>query len=297
MTLTTTSLTPVDSSSLSMYLQEIRKYPILSAEEEYLLARQVIDQQNIQAAHKLVTSHLKLVVKIALSMRGYGIALMDLIAEGNIGLMHAVKKFDPELGHRLSTYAMWWIKAAIQEYVIKSWSLVKIGTTVAQKKLFFNLKKAKQRILNFHSRNSEELSNDDISELAVQLNVTENEIKEMDSRLSGGDYSLDNPVASRDGMENATMLDFIPESRANQEIAMAHTEETNIKKRIFGEALANLSERERAIVAARHMQEEPETLDVLSKQYNISRERIRQIETAAMNKLKSYVKQATLAIG
>ena len=288
MNLTATALS-TPSGGLTQYLQEIRKYPVLSVEEEYALARSVVEHQDISAAHQLVTSHLKLVVKIALSMRGYGISLMDLISEGNIGLMHAVKKFNPELGHRLSTYAMWWIKASIQEYVIKSWSMVKIGTTVAQKKLFFNLNKLKQKIRNFHSRSHDHLSNEDVDVIATQLNVTHQEVKEMDTRLSGNDYSLDNPIHNDDG-DSTTMLDFIPENRANQEVILAHSQEENLKKKLFNKAMSTLNEREQAIISARHLQDDPETLDTLSKKYNISRERIRQIETRALEKLKEYVK-------
>lgn len=296
MTLTTTSNIPTKvDSNLALYMQEIKKYPMLSAEEEYLLARKVIDEQDIDAAHALVTSHLKLVVKIALSMRGYGLAMMDLIAEGNIGLMHAVKKYDPELGHRLSTYAMWWIKAAIQEFVIKSWSLVKIGTTVAQKKLFFSLKKAKQKIMNYHSTNSDIMSHSDVKELARQLNVTENEVIEMDQRLSGRDFSLDSPLRSSEE-ETTSMLDFLPEPKANQETMLAVAEEASNKRKLFGEAMANLNDRERAIVAARHLQEEPDTLDDLSKKFEISRERVRQIEAAALNKLKLFVTNRVASI-
>ncbi len=277
------------SGGLTQYLQEIRKYPMLSAEEEYILAKAVAEHQDINAAHQLVTSHLKLVVKIALSMRGYGISLMDLISEGNIGLMHAVKKFNPELGHRLSTYAMWWIKASIQEYVIKSWSMVKIGTTVAQKKLFFNLNKIKQKIRNFHSRSHDYLSNEDVDVIATQLNVTHQEVKEMDSRLSGNDYSLDSPIHNDDG-DSTTMMEYIPENRANQEVVLAYSQEENLKKKLFNKAISMLNEREQAIISARHLQDDPETLDVLSKKYNISRERIRQIEARALEKLKEYVK-------
>lgn len=288
MKLATTAIS-TSGGGLAQYLQEIKKYPILSAEEEYILAKAVAEHQDINAAHQLVTSHLKLVVKIALSMRGYGISLMDLISEGNIGLMHAVKKFNPELGHRLSTYAMWWIKASIQEYVIKSWSMVKIGTTIAQKKLFFNLNKLKQKIRNFHSRSHDNLSNEDVGVIATQLNVTHQEVKEMDSRLSGNDYSLDNPIHNNDG-DSTTMLDFIPENRANQEVTMAHFQEASLKKKLFNKAMLTLSEREQSIISARHLQDDPETLDVLSKKYNISRERIRQIENRALEKLQEYVK-------
>lgn len=277
------------SGGLTQYMREIRKYPVLSAEEEYVLAKAVADHQDINAAHKLVTSHLKLVVKIALSMRGYGMSLMDLISEGNIGLMHAVKKFNPELGHRLSTYAMWWIKASIQEYVVRSWSMVKIGTTVAQKKLFFNLNKVKEKIRNFHMRSHDSLSNEDVNNIAAQLNVTNQEVKDMDMRLSGNDCSLDNPIYNDEG-NSTTMLEYIPENRANQEIALSTYQEASLKKKLFDNAMLTLSEREQAIISARHLQESPETLDALSKKYNISRERIRQIEAKALEKLKNYVK-------
>ena len=294
MTLTTTTALSSVDGSLSMYLREIRRYPMLSGEEEYILAKSVVEHQDIKAAHKLVTSHLKLVVKIAMSMRGYGIALMDLIAEGNIGLMHAVKKFNPELGHRLSTYAMWWIKAAIQEFVIKSWSLVKIGTTVAQKKLFFNLKKIKQRIANFHAKSSVSMSDEDMDVVANQLNVSRDEVKEMDLRLAGGDISLDTPMYNHDG-ETTSLLEHLPEGRANQEIMLAHTQEKSLKQRLFAQAMATLNDRERDVIAARHLKDDPDTLDVLSKKYDISKERVRQIETRAMEKLKAACSTAITA--
>jgi RNA polymerase sigma-32 factor len=287
MTLAVTTLSSADSG-LTLYLQEIKKYPILSAAEEYILAKAVVEHQDINAAHKLVTSHLKLVVKIASTMRGYGLALMDLIAEGNIGLMHAVKKFNPDLGFRLSTYAMWWIKAAMQEFIIKSWSLVKIGTTIAQKKLFFNLNKIKRKIRSIHGHSNDALTNNDITAVANQLNVSLDEVKEMDIRLKGSDYSLDTPIYNNEG-NVTTLLEHIPETGANQETLLSHNEEASIKKKLFNQALSSLNERERDIIKARHLQEVPETLDILSKRYNISRERIRQIETRAMEKLKNFV--------
>lgn len=281
------SLVNIDAG-LSAYLAEIKQYPILSLAEEYQLAKEVKENQNLQAAHKLVTSHLKLVVKIAFSMRGYGLSLMDLISEGNIGLMHAVKKFDPDLGHRLSTYAMWWIKASIQEFIIKSWSLVKIGTTVAQKKLFFNLKKAKQRILNFHGNGNDVLSDEEVGQIANQLGVTTSEVKEMDVRIGSNDYSLDNPIYNEDGNQSS-LLEYIPETRANQETMLAKAQESGLRKKLFQKAMSELSEREQEIVKARHLNEEQATLEELSQKYQISRERIRQIEARAMEKLKAYV--------
>lgn len=286
MKLTTTALSSTDL--LTRYIQSIKKYPILSADEEYILARSVVDHQDIKAAHKLVTSHLKLVVKIALSMRGYGLSLMDLISEGNIGLMHAVKKFNPELGHRLSTYAMWWIKATIQEYIIRSWSLVKVGTTAAQKKLFFNLNKIKRRINNLHASNNNLLTESDIDFVAEQLNVSPQEVKEMDCRLAGGDYSLDRPFYDDEG-HSSSMLEYIPEKRANQEAMLAHSQESEIRKKLLYQAMLSLNERERDIISARHLQDEPETLSTLSKRHKISLERVRQIESAALAKLKKHI--------
>ncbi len=287
MTLTTSVLSS-KASSLTRYLQEIKKYRILSADTEYTLAKAVVEHQDINAAHKLVTSHLRLVVKVALNMRGYGLSVMDLISEGNIGLMHAVKKFNPDLGHRLSTYAMWWIKATIQEFVMKSWSLVKIGTTVAQKKLFFNLGKIKQKINNFHARNNNSLTNEDVDIVAMQLNVSRQEVREMDIRLAGGDYSLDAPFYNSEG-GSSTMLEYIPENRANQETILVQTQELHLRKKLFNQALACLNDREKDIISSRHLLEVPETLDTLSKKYEISRERIRQIESRALEKLKKYV--------
>jgi RNA polymerase sigma-32 factor len=286
MKLTTTALSSTDL--LTRYIQSIKKYPILSADEEYILARSVVDHQDIKAAHKLVTSHLKLVVKIALTMRGYGLSLMDLISEGNIGLMHAVKKFNPELGHRLSTYAMWWIKVAIQEYIIRSWSLVKVGTTAAQKKLFFNLNKIKKRINNLHASHNNLLTESDIDFVAEQLNVSPQEVKEMESRLAGNDYSLDTLLYDDEG-RSSTMLEYIPERRADQETILAHSQETAIRKKSLYQAMLLLNERERDIISARHLQDEPETLNALSKRHKISLERVRQIESSALAKLKIYI--------
>jgi RNA polymerase sigma-32 factor len=281
---------PVISSDLTFarYINEVKKYPTLSAEEEYMLAKRVQDYEDIEAAHKLVTSHLKLVAKMAYRMRGYGIALMDIVAEGNIGLMHAVKKFNPDLGHRLSTYAMWWIKAAMQEFIIKSWSLVKIGTTTAQKKLFFNLSKAKKRILSLSSSdNRNYMSNDDVMKVAEELQVLPQEVVEMDIRLSGNDVSLDTPIYDDDN-HSVTALDLLTEKRANQEINLLKSEDFSNKKKVFTESLKILNERERQIIQLRHLIDIPETLDELSKKLNISRERVRQIEARALEKIKEY---------
>ncbi len=288
MGLTTTTLSSTNDI-LSRYMQEIRKYPMLSFEEEHALAKSVVEHQDINAAHKLVTSHLQLVVKIAFTMRGYGLSLMDLISEGNIGLMHAVKKFNPELGHRLSTYAIWWIRSTMSEFIMKSWSPVKIGTTVAQKKLFFNLRKIKQKINNFHARSNSSLTNEDIVMIANQLNVSQQEVREMDCRLTGGDHSLDAPMYNSEG-GSSTMLDHISENRANQETMLSHMQESSIRNVILKQAISSLNERERNIISARHLQEKPDTLDVVSKKYRISCERVRQIESRALQKLKEYVK-------
>lgn len=268
----------------SRYLQEIKRFPMLEGEEEYMLAKRWIEHNDLNAAHRLVTSHLKLVAKIAMSFRGYGLPLMELVAEGNIGLMQAVKRFNPELGYRLSTYAMWWIKATIQEFVLRSWSLVKMGTTAAQKRLFFNLGKIKRRIYHLEAR---DLQDKDIPLIANQLQVTENEVLEMNQRMRGsGDCSL-NDRFSEDGTEE--VIDFLPETRANQEIMLLESEEQKKRKQLFVQALEILSEREQDILKQRRLQEVPTTLEDLSQKYGISRERIRQIEVRAFEKLQEWM--------
>lgn len=285
---------PVISTELtfSRYLSEVKRYPTLSQEEEYILAQRVREYHDVDAAHKLVTSHLKLVAKMAYKMRGYGVALMDLVAEGNIGLMHAVKKFNPDLGYRLSTYAMWWIKAAMQEFIIRSWSLVKIGTTAAQKKLFFNLNKAKQKILNLSSdEGKENLDDNDMLSVAKELNVSAEEVKEMSKRMDG-DISLDAPLHIQDDSSTLTALDLLPEGRSNQEASYIRNEELSNKREVFAEGLKLLNDREKEILSARHLTEKPETLEELSQKYNVSRERIRQIEAGAIAKLKNHCNPA-----
>ncbi|MEQ9115180.1 MAG: RNA polymerase sigma factor RpoH [Rickettsiales bacterium] len=280
---------PVLSADLtfSNYVNEVKKYPTLTAEEEYMLAKRVLEYHDADAAHKLVTSHLKLVAKMAYKMRGYGVALMDLVSEGNIGLMHAVKKFDPDLGHRFSTYAMWWIKAAMQEFVIKSWSLVKIGTTAAQKKLFFNLNKAKKRMNSLSNVNHDQLDDASAVELAKELNVSQKELKDMNGRLAGGDISLDQNL-NKDGESGVAAIDLIPESRINQEASFIASENQEKQKRLFSEAFQTLDEREKKIISSRHLGEEIKTLSDLSKEYDISTERVRQIESRAIEKIKKY---------
>jgi len=278
---------PVISSSIdgfSKYLQEINNIPSLTKEEEFLLAKNYLEHNDLNAAHRLVLSHLKLVAKIAIRYRNYGLPITELVSEGNIGLMQAVKKYDPELGFRLSTYAMWWIKAAIQEYVLKSWSLVKIGTTSAQKKLFFSLGKIKNRIINSQSR---PVNYQDYQQMADELGLEIKEVMEMDQRLSGPDISL-NSSAGRDN-ESTELLEFVPESKPNQEVILLHKQDLQNKKSVLAEAMKVLNDRELKIFNARRLSDYPETLDSLSLEYNISKERVRQIENKAFEKLQSYV--------
>ena len=283
----TTALTnlPVisEQSGFAKYLQEINKIPILSPEEEFMLAKNYIEHQDLEAAHKLVTSHLKLVVKIAISYKGYGLPMIEMVSEGNLGLMHAVKKFNPDLGNRLSTYAMWWIKASIQEYILKSWSMDKIGTTTAQKKLFFSLGKIKTKIRQTHER---EINNTDYIQIAEDLGITEKEVRDMDIRLSQSDTSLNNRYGED---EDSEMLEFIPEKAPNQEVVLSAKEESAWKNRILTEALKTLNERELHILSQRKLKETPSTLDELSKIYNMSKERVRQIENRAFQKVQEYV--------
>ncbi len=281
--------------AITDYIKQISVYPILDAEEEYALAKRVHDCQDLEAAHDLITSHLRLVVKIAINMRGYGIALMDLISEGNIGLMHAVKKFKPDLGYRLSTYAMWWIKAAMQEFIIKSWSLVKIGTTAAQKKLFFNLNKIKKRINILDGMSgSRELSREDTKKIASELDLPEKDIKEMNNRLSLSDASLDSPIILDNNEEAGTLLETIKDDTLpNQESIIIDSDEENYRKQLFQEAILTcLDNREKDILSSRHLVEKPITLEDLSKKYDISRERIRQIEARALKKVKNFCNSA-----
>ena len=272
---------PIPSSGgLSIYLSQIKKFPMLDAEEEYMLAKNWRDNGNLKSAHKLVTSHLRLVAKIAMGYRGYGLPMNEIISEGNIGLMQAVKRFDPDKGFRLATYAMWWIKAAIQEYVLKSWSLVKMGTTAAQKKLFFNLKKIKKQI----APNQEgDLKDSQVNEISKRLDVDKNEVINMNRRLMGQEKSLNDPI--KDG-ENTEWQDWLVDEGMDQELLTSQKQELEDKKELLYKSIGILNEREKKILEDRRLSETPKTLDELSKKYKISRERIRQIETKAFEKLQ-----------
>ena len=267
--------------NLASYMEQIKKFPLLEAKEEYMLAKAWKNQGDVKAAHKLVTSHLRLVAKIASGYRGYGLPLSDLISEGNIGMMHAVKRFEPEKGFRLATYAMWWIKASIQEYILRSWSLVKIGTTAAQKKLFFNLKKIKSKISAIEDG---DLTPDQVDKIATELSVPHKEVISMNRRISGSDYSLNSPVTDDSSGE---WQDWLEDDTQNQEASFADTEEYLIKKNILSDSLEYLNERERDIISERQLSENPLTLEELSKRYGVSRERIRQIEARAFEKLQT----------
>ena len=271
--------------SLTKYLQEIRKFPMLKLEEEYTLAKSWQDKKDINAAHKLVTSHLRLVAKIALKYRGYGLPIPDLISEGNIGLMKAVKRFDPDKGFRLATYAMWWIKAAIQEYILHSWSLVKIGTTAAQKKLFFNLRKIKNelRLINDGSLKPEE-----IKKISDKLDVEEKEVVDMNNRMAGPDHSLNAPLNKDSSSE---WQDWLVDAGTSQEDLLEESQEYKFRKAMLINALSVLNDREKSIFQARRLYETQETLDELSKRFKISRERVRQIEVKAFEKVQNFIKQ------
>jgi len=276
---------PVLSSegSLALYLQEIKKFPILTAEEEYMLAKRYKEHDDSDAAHKLVTSHLRLVAKIAMGYRGYGLPITDLISEGNVGIMQAVKKFDPEKGFRLATYAMWWIRAQIQEYVLHSWSLVKIGTTAAQKKLFFNLKKLKNQLTSIDSG---VLSPENIREIATRLNVKEAEVISMDNRMHSGDQSLN--VQMTNDVETEWQ-DMLADEKKTQDKILEEKDEFNYRKKIFINALSVLNKREKEIITLRKLREKPLKLEELSVKYKISRERVRQIEEKALEKLQKKI--------
>ena len=265
---------------LSVYLSQIKKFPMLDAEEEYMLAKNWRENGNLQSAHKLVTSHLRLVAKIAMGYRGYGLPVNELISEGNLGLMQAVKKFDPDKGFRLATYAMWWIKAAIQEYVLRSWSLVKMGTTTAQKKLFFNLKKIKNQIAPDQEG---DLKDEQVKEISNRLDVDSKEVINMNRRMMGQEKSLNDPI--KDG-ENEEWQDWLVDDSLDQELLVSQKQEYNDKKELLDSAMKVLNEREKEIIVARRLIDNPSTLEELSKKYSISRERIRQIETKAFEKLQ-----------
>ena len=271
-----------NEGGLSAYLEQIKKFPMLAAEEEYMLAKNWRNTGNIKAAEKLVTSHLRLVAKIAMGYKGYGLPLNEIISEGNVGLMQAVKKFEPEKGFRLATYAMWWIKAAIQEYILRSWSLVKIGTTTAQKKLFFNLKKLKNQIA---PKNEGDLKDEDVKKIATSLDVSEDEVVSMNRRLSGKEQSLNAPI----GEDGDEWQDWVVDKTMDHELKIAHQEEMDQRKDLLKDSIKILNEREKKILYSRRLTDNPETLEDLSKKFNISRERIRQIENKAFEKLQKHM--------
>ena len=270
---------------LARYLRDIWQFPVLSAEEEYMLALRWREHADVDAAHKLVTSHLRLVAKIAMKYRGYGLPLADLLSEGNIGLMKAVKKFEPERGFRLATYAIWWIKAAMTEYVLRSWSLVRMGTMAAQKKMFFNLRRLKSRL---EILDNGDLSVDQARELAERLDVSETDIVEMNRRISSRDASLNSPIGEEEGMEfQDTLVDDSPSPEA---LAINHSE-TSRRRRLLVDALKTLNERERHIFVERRLKDDPITLEELGQQYGISRERVRQLEARAFEKVQGLVRE------
>jgi len=272
---------------LSRYLSEIRKFPMLAKDEEFMLAKRWQEHQDPDAAHRLVTSHLRLVAKIAMGYRGYGLPIGEVISEGNVGLMQAVKKFDPDKGFRLATYAMWWIRASIQEYILRSWSLVKMGTTAAQKKLFFNLRKAKSEIAALQEG---DLRPDQVSQIATKLGVLDEEVISMNRRLAGGDASLNSPLRSDSEAEWQDWL--VDEDTPSQESVVAEAEEKNIRMSLLEEAMTELSDRERHILTERRLKDEPTTLEELAAQYGVSRERVRQIEVRAFEKLQKSMRAA-----
>ena len=282
------SLTISPEGNLQRYLSEIRQFPMLTADEEYVLARSFKEHGDVDAAHKMVTSHLRLVAKIAMGYRGYGLPLNELISEGNVGLMQAVKRFDPERGFRLATYAMWWIRASIQEYILHSWSLVKIGTTAAQKKLFFNLRKLKGRL---EAINEGDLDPSTVKTIAEELSVPEQDVISMNRRLAGGDHSLNAPLRAENEGE---WMDWLVDDSESQEVVIAENEELTKRRALLQDALGTLKERERHILTERRLKDEPTTLEDLSQVYGISRERVRQIEVRAFEKLQKAIRNAAV---
>jgi RNA polymerase sigma-32 factor len=276
-------------AGLSRYLSEIRKFPLLTPEDEFMFAKRLKEHGDPDAARRLVTSHLRLVAKIAMGYRGYGLPVSEIVSEGNVGLMQAVKRFDPDKGFRLATYAMWWIRAAIQEYVLRSWSMVKMGTTAAQKKLFFNLRKAKS---NIGAIEEGDLTPDHTVKLADQLGVTEREVTEMNRRLSGPDSSLNAPLRSESESE---WQDWLADDTMDQETRLAEREERGDRHELLNSALDTLSERERDIIQERRLKDEPATLEELSQKYGVSRERVRQIEVRAFEKLQAAMQPRQIA--
>jgi len=275
---------------LSRYLTEIRKFPMLPKDEEFMLAQRWKEHQDSEAAHKMVTSHLRLVAKIAMGYRGYGLPIGEVISEGNVGLMQAVKKFEPDKGFRLATYAMWWIRASIQEYILRSWSLVKMGTTAAQKKLFFNLRKAKSQIEAFQDG---DLRPDQVSAIATKLGVLDSEVISMNRRLSGPDASLNAPLRSDSESEWQDWL--ADDNQVSQETVVAENEEKSLRMGLLQEAMVELTDRERHILTERRLKDDPTTLEDLASQYGVSRERVRQIEVRAFEKLQKSMREAAIA--
>ena len=277
---------PTPEGGLNRYMQEIRKFPLLEPEEEYMLAKAWVEQEDTQAAHRMVTSHLRLAAKIAMGYRGYGLPQAEVISEANVGLMQAVKRFDPEKGFRLATYAMWWIRASIQEYILRSWSLVKLGTTSAQKKLFFNLRKAKARI---GALEEGDMRPENVQRIATDLGVTEAEVISMNRRLSGGDASLNATVGS-EGEGTMQWQDWLEDEDADQAGDYEACDELSARRELLAEAMDVLNEREKDILTQRRLSEESITLEDLSSQYDVSRERIRQIEVRAFEKLQKRMR-------
>ena len=279
---------PSPEQGLNRYLQEVRKFPLLEPEQEYMLAKRWVDHQDANAAHQMVTSHLRLAAKIAMGYRGYGLPQAEVISEANVGLMQAVKRFDPEKGFRLATYAMWWIRASIQEYILRSWSLVKMGTTSAQKKLFFNLRKAKAKV---GALEEGDLRPENVARIATDLNVTESEVIDMNRRLSGGDASLNATVGGADGDSTAQWQDWLEDEDANQAEAFAEADELDQRRSMLTAAMDVLNDREMDILTERRLRDNPITLEELSTRYGVSRERIRQIEVRAFEKLQDRMRR------
>ncbi|WP_299557745.1 RNA polymerase sigma factor RpoH [uncultured Sulfitobacter sp.] len=284
---------PTPEGGLNRYMQEIRKFPLLEPEEEYMLAKRWVEEQDTEAAHKMVTSHLRLAAKIAMGYRGYGLPQAEVISEANVGLMQAVKRFDPEKGFRLATYAMWWIRASIQEYILRSWSLVKLGTTSGQKKLFFNLRKAKNKI---GALEEGDLRPENVATIATQLGVTEAEVISMNRRMSGGDASLNATVGS-EGEGTMQWQDWLEDEDADQAGDYAERDELETRREMLAEALGVLNDREKDILTQRRLSDETITLEDLSSQYGVSRERIRQIEVRAFEKLQDEMRSLAKAKG
>ena len=284
---------PSPENGLSRYLQEIRKFPMLEPEQEYMLAKRWIEEQDSDAAHQMVTSHLRLAAKIAMGYRGYGLPQAEVISEANVGLMQAVKRFDPEKGFRLATYAMWWIRASIQEYILRSWSLVKMGTTSAQKKLFFNLRKAKSRI---GALDEGDMHPDNVAKIAGDLGVSEAEVVSMNRRLSGGDASL-NAMISADGESSMEWQDWLEDEDADQAADYEFQDELSMRREMLNSAMSGLNDREKDILTQRRLVDEVKTLEELSENYGVSRERVRQIEVRAFEKIQEKMREMALDKG